>query len=123
MSKRVSKEQFLRDLREFGEQARIRGEEIPIEILKKIRQFIIVTNTIDTGKLYVAFEIYDEPSANGAKFLIDTRADPERFGIEGFTEFPRPAYGLEGRYYIKQGIEETNLEPIFDSFAANAFGL
>lgn len=130
MAKRVTKEEFLRDLRAFSENTLRNAEKIPYEIVTQIRRFIVSTGTIDTGKLLFAFDYSGGTSINGARFIISTSSDPDRFGIEGFTEFSRRHFywgfdsgkTFKGRQYIRQGIEAANLQEIFNETAAQTFG-
>ena len=119
----VTKDELIRRLRSFEQAVKNNADRIPYEIVTNIRRFIVQTRTIDKGKLLFAFDYSESPFTNGVKFIIDTSSDPDRFGIEGFTDQPRKAYGLAGRYYIKQGIEASNFERIFDEMASDAFGL
>lgn len=130
MAKRVTKEEFLRDLRAFSENLIRRSEMIPFEIVTQIRRFIVQTGTIDTGKLLFAFDYSGGTSINGARYIISTSSDPDRFGIEGFTEFSHRQFywghdsgkDFKGRQYIRQGIEAADLESIFNETAAATFG-
>lgn len=119
MSKTVTINQMIAELRGFERRVNENAYKVPEEILKKIRQFIILTGTIDKGDLYVSYEIEEIAQGVHHNFLIEPNNPRGRY--EGFVEFPRPTYGLEGRYFTQQGIEASNIERIFDEITFDSF--
>lgn len=103
-------------LRNFENQVGRDADKIPAEILSSIKRFIIKTDTIDEADLITDLGFNEIASNVGYNFLISTDV-----GYEGFTNFPRPTYNLDGRYYFQSGIEAANIEQIFNEITFSAF--
>lgn len=109
-------------LRGFERTLNARADDFPFEIVSSIRRFIIRTHTIDEGKLLFAFDFNEvATNAESVQFLIDTSNDLDRYGIEGFVEFDRPAYGFIGRKFMEQGIENADYQRVMDEIVFASF--
>lgn len=119
MSKHATISQVIEDLRSFERRVNENAYKVPEEILRKIRNFIIITGTIDKGDLYVSYEIDEHSKGVYHNFLIEPNNPRGRY--EGFVEDDRPAYGLQGRWFTKLGIEAANIKNIFDEITFDSF--
>lgn len=119
MSKPVSIDEMINVLNGFEQVLMRDADKYPREILTQVRRFIVSTGTIDTTALLVTFDFHEIASKAGKNFVLEPNQPYGR--KEGFVEFDRPAYGFEGRLFIKKGIENANLERISDEITFAAF--
>lgn len=119
--KTVTIQEMTRRLRDYEVIISRNADKYAREILTQIRRFIIRTGTIDTTDLLVTYDFKEiVQRGNASVFTIEPHQSYGR--KEGFTEFARPAYGLQGRYYIHRGIVAASYRQISDEIVFEAFG-
>ncbi len=93
-------------------------ELVPAEITSHVIDNIIITNSIDTGRMLAAMS-YDEfrESGNNYRAFVGTLRDSEVY-YDGFVEFDST---YPARFIYKDAIEKTNVREIFDGIVGSSF--
>lgn len=105
-----------------------KADEIPYEIKTSIIRQIIRTGSIDTTRFIRAVDFREDAvQFDQIRYLIDAMSSNPDVTYDGFLETgtKRPnAYGVTfaPRLNYGDGIENANLEQVFDNFADSAFG-
>lgn len=98
-----------------------RGDDIPYELKTSIIREVIRTGSIDTAAMITAIDYHREVVTNTEqRYRIDTSNNPD-VTYDGFVEFKGETRNWPGRYFYQRGIENAELERIFDSFADRSF--
>lgn len=97
--------------------------DIPYEFKTSIIREIVRTRSIDTGAMVQAIDYHqDHVTDTDARYEINTDNNPDVF-YDGFVDQPGVTRNWAGRFFNQRGIENANLEPIFNAIAAESFVL
>jgi hypothetical protein len=99
-----------------------RVDEVPYEIKTSIKLAIARGGHIDTTALINSLNYHRDAVVAGEAWDYRIDASDNRVRdvfYDGFLEFPRK--GWAGAFVYQKGIESTQLEPVFDSIADEAF--
>lgn len=119
--RKVTVEQFLQILSNYRRNIERRRDEIPFAIKSSIITQIIRTGSIDTTKFIQAVDFREDGmDADGFRYLIDSSRDSE-VTYDGFVETDGVTRRWTGRWNYRDGIENTNFRPVFDSIADDTF--
>jgi len=96
-------------------------DKIPAAFKSSIITQIIRTGSIDTTRFIRSVDFREESlSGLGYRFLIDSSRDSQVY-YDGYLEFDGVTRHFVGRFNYRDGIENTDLEPISDEIADSSF--
>lgn len=98
-------------------------DDIGYELKTSVVASIVHERAIDTTAFIQAIDYHRSVVVDGNHLRVDASNNPDVF-YDGFVEFPTPNRDgsmRRGRFVYKQGIENGNLERIFDHLAEDAF--
>lgn len=117
----IGADKFLRALSGYKNTLDRNADDIPYEIKTSIIREIIRTGSVDTGAMIKAIDYHREAVTDSAiNWRIDASNDPD-VTYDGFVELKGETRNWPGRYFYKRGIENAQIEQIFDSFADRSF--
>lgn len=117
-------DKVVRDLNDFIRNFEKKSDDVGVALRKAVVDAIFKEQAIDTAAMVIAIDYSNSyVTDTGIAFFVGTIDNPDVY-YDGFVEFPtanRDGTTRRGRFFYKQGIENTDFARLIDQVATESF--